>query len=259
VNLEKVDLLENEKSRAPAVARAATVLRLLARERSGLGVTEIARRVGLVPSTCFHVLRALVDEGFVNFDAEKKVYRTGVGLLTLVRDALASSEYPKVVQPALDAIAESHRVTTVATELDSRNRMVVVALARAANFISLHVNVGSRFPSLISATGRCVAASSGLSKSELKESFDELKWEKRPRFEDWYSDVLRAQDEGYAIDRGNYIKAITVIATVLPPSPDRAVRGIAVVGFDHLMTEKLLSSLRGELLAAARNVAAQLQ
>src|SRR5258707_15377875 len=98
-------------SRAPAVARAATVLRLLAGERTGLGVSEIARRIGLVPSTCLHVLRALVEEGFVTFDEQKKTYNTGVGLLTLVREAMASNPFPRVVQPVLDEIAAGQQVT----------------------------------------------------------------------------------------------------------------------------------------------------
>src|ERR1700730_16333351 len=167
--------------RAPAVARAATVLRLLAGEVAGLGVSEIARRVGLVPSTCLHVLRALVEEGFVDFDTEKKTYRTGVGLLTLAREALASSDYPKIVQASLERLAEGHRVTGVAVELDGRDRMVAVGIARSRELISLHINVGSRFPSYISATGRCVSARSGLSRTQLQDKFNALRWEKPPR------------------------------------------------------------------------------
>lgn len=244
--------------RAPAVARAATVLRLLAGQRSGLGVTEIARRVGLVPSTCLHVLRALVDEGFITFDDTKKTYRTGVGLMTLVRESMASSEFPKVVQPVIDQLASEHRATAVAVELDSRERMVVVALARSDNFISLHVNVGSRFPSLISATGRCVAAASNLGREELRARFEKLQWEKAPRFEDWYADVEKARVEGVAVDRGSYIRGLTIVASLLPVGTDRAVRGIALIGFEHNMTERTTRQLRDDLLEATKTVAARL-
>ncbi|MEJ0026333.1 MAG: IclR family transcriptional regulator [Rhizomicrobium sp.] len=245
-------------NRAPAVSRAASVLRLLASQRTGLGVSEIARRVGLVPSTCFHVLRALVDEGFISFDSEKKTYRTGVGLLTLVRDAMASSQYPRVVQPALEELSAKHRVTAVAVELDSRERMVVVGIARSDTFVSLHVNVGSRFPAFISATGRCVAAASGLSRAELKKRFDRLHWERAPNFEDWYSEVERARREGVATDRSNYIRGIVIMSTLLPQGPDKAVRGIAIIGFEHNMSEKMLAPLRKDLLEAARSTAALL-
>jgi DNA-binding IclR family transcriptional regulator len=247
-------------NRAPAVTRAASVLRLLASEQAGIGVSEIARRVGLVPSTCFHVLRALVDEGFIAFDDEKKTYRTGVGLLTLVREAMANSEFPRVVQPVLDGLTDKNNVTALGIELDSqeRERMVIVALSRSDNFVSLHVAIGSRFPAWISATGRCVAAQSGLSREALRKRFDALRWEKAPRFEDWYSSVEQAGAEGVGIDRGSYVRGLTILTALLPRGADRALRGISLIGFEHHMTERSLRQLKDQLKAAVSTVAARL-
>jgi DNA-binding IclR family transcriptional regulator len=245
-------------SRAPAVSRAASVLRLLARQHTGLGVSEIARQVGLVPSTCLHVLRALVDEGFLAFDTEKKTYRTGVGLLTLVRDATMNSEYPRIVQPVLNKLAAHNGVSAVATELDGRERMVVVALSRASSVISLHVSVGSRFPALISATGRCVAAASGLSREGLRKRFETLQWEKAPRFEDWYADVERTRAEGVGIDRGNLVRGLTIVASLVPRGASRAVRAVAAVGFDHQMTERSLRQFKDQLREAVQTLAIHL-
>jgi DNA-binding IclR family transcriptional regulator len=252
------DKPERASSRAPAVSRAASVLRCLAGEQSGLGVSEIARRVGVVPSTCLHVLRALVDEGFVAFDAQEKTYRTGVGLLTLVRDSMANSQYPRIVQPVLDKLAAENHVNALATELDSRERMVVVAFSRATSTVSLYVSVGSRFPAYVSATGRCVAAASGLSKDKLKKRFDELKWEREPRFEEWYADVERARSDGVAIDRGNYIRGLTILAALVPSQSQRVTRGIALIGFDHQMTERSIRALKDQLQESVRMVGAQL-
>jgi DNA-binding IclR family transcriptional regulator len=244
--------------RAPAVARAATVLRLLAGEVQGLGVSEIARRVGLVPSTCLHVLRALVEEGFIDFDNERKTYRTGVGLLNLAREALASSDFPKIVQESLESLAEAHRVTAIALEVDGRERMVVVGIARSREPISLHINVGSRFPSYVSATGRCVAARSGLSREQLQEKFKAVRWERPPKFDEWYADVERARREGVAVDRGNFIRGVTIVASLIPQTRDRATRGIALVGFEHEMIEKHLRETRQDLVLAVNAVVAKL-
>jgi DNA-binding IclR family transcriptional regulator len=244
--------------RAPAVSRAATILRLLSGERVGLGVSEIARRVGLVPSTCLHVLRALVEEGFVAFDEEKKTYRTGVGLLTLVRTAMSNNSFPQVVQPILDRLACDLPVTATAVEYDRGERMVVVALARSDAFVSLHISIGSRFPAFASATGRCFAAASNLSRAELKERFDVLRWDKAPRFEEWYQDVERARAEGVAIDHGNFARGLTVVAAPVPSTSDRVHRGIAIIGFDHQLTERLLRRLRSDLSSAVEEVAASL-
>lgn len=245
-------------NRAPAVARTAIILRLLASSRSGLGVIEIARRVGLVPSTCLHILRALVDEGFVTFNPGKKTYRIGVGLLTLVREAMANSDYPKAVQPALNDLTAEYKVTAVAVESDHTGRMVVVALSRSNSLVSLHINVGSRYPAYTGATGRLVAAGANLPRDELKEKFDTISWEKEPRFEDWCEEVERARVEGVAVDRGNTMKGLTSIATLIPPGADRAVRAIVLMGFDHQMTERSLRQLKQSLLQTAKSVVDQL-
>jgi len=245
-------------SRAPAVARVAAILSLLSKERTGLGVSEIARKLGIVPSTCFHVLRALVDEGFVSFDADRKTYRTSVGLLSLVRDSLASGGYVQAVQPHLDRLAATYNLTAVAVELDNFERMVVVGIGRAASMVSLHVNVGSRFPQLISATGRCVAARSGLTKAELADAFSRLRWEQTPDFEMWYRDVLQTGETGVAIDQGNFARGITVIATLVPVLSDASTRGLALIGLEHQMTVEVLQVLRREILSAAADVGEKL-
>jgi DNA-binding IclR family transcriptional regulator len=237
-------------SRAPAVARVAAILRLLSATSGGLGVNEIARRVGLVPSTCLHILRALVDEGFVAFDPSEKRYRMGVGLLALVRDGLARSDFPQAIQPALDRLAAEHGATAVAVELDNRERMVVVAIAQSDAFVSLRVNVGSRFPAFISATGRCVAAALDLSRDELKARFDKLDWAQAPDFGAWLEEIDQARLEGVAVDRENYIRGVTVVATLLPDSEARATRGVALIGIS--------GQLAGDRLKAAKKALARL-
>src|SRR3984893_19218676 len=73
------DAPERGSSRAPAVSRAASVLRCLAGEQLGLGVSEIARRVGVVPSTCLHVLWGLLAAGVVGVGVEEKKQPTRAG------------------------------------------------------------------------------------------------------------------------------------------------------------------------------------
>jgi DNA-binding IclR family transcriptional regulator len=258
MHASEVDEANAETHRAPAVARAATVLRLLVGQRSGLGVTEIARRVGLVPSTCLHVLRALVDEGFITFDAKTKTYRTGVGLFTLVPDIMASREFPQAVQPYLDRLAVDHHATAIALELDSLDCLVVVAISRPSHLVSLHFNIGARFASLIGATGRCVAAVSNASREELRPRFAALPWAKAPSFEDWYADVERARMEGTAVDLGNTFRGLSMVSSLLPIGMDRGVRGIALIGFEHYMTERVLRQLTKELIDATQAVSTRL-
>src|SRR3546814_15823166 len=60
-----------ETSKAPAISRAAAVLRLLGKSNVPLSLQAIARELGLVPSTCLYVLRALVAEEFVRSEERR--------------------------------------------------------------------------------------------------------------------------------------------------------------------------------------------
>src|SRR5262245_7877702 len=142
----------------PAVTRAIAVLRLLSRQRAPLSLKEIAQELRLVPSTVLHILRALAAEQLVRLDPGTKRYRLGVGMLPLARAILENGDFPRLVQPKLDQLSARFGVTAIGVELPDLDHMVVVALARARAPVRLHVDVGSRFPALISATGRCLAA-----------------------------------------------------------------------------------------------------
>src|SRR3984957_14128420 len=96
-----------KSSKAPAISRAAAVLRLLGKSDAPLGVQAIARELGLVPSTSLHVLRALVAEEFVAFDPDPKRYALEAGVLTLARHWLRRNRFNDLAQPVLDRIGQT--------------------------------------------------------------------------------------------------------------------------------------------------------
>src|SRR3990172_10262009 len=68
----------------PAVTRAVAILRLLGRSEESLGVHAIARALGLVPSTCLHILRVFVAEALVAFAIALLVAESGCGKSTVL-------------------------------------------------------------------------------------------------------------------------------------------------------------------------------
>ena len=93
-----------ESSKAPAISRAAAVLRLLGKSDTPIGVHTIARELGLVPSTCLHVLRALVAEQLAAFDPDTKRYSLDAGVLTLARQWLRRNRFSDLAQPVIERI-----------------------------------------------------------------------------------------------------------------------------------------------------------
>src|SRR5258708_35956179 len=106
-----------EARKGPAISRAAAVLRLLGKSDAPLGVQSIARELGLVPSTCLYVLRALVAEEFVSFDPDTKRYSLEAGVLTLARHWLRRNRFNDLAQPVLDRIGQSFDVTLLGVHI----------------------------------------------------------------------------------------------------------------------------------------------
>lgn len=196
----------------PAVSRALAILRLLDRAAAPMGVKAIAEELGLVSSTCLHILRVLVAEELVSVDPDSKRYELGVGMLALTRNLMSKASFASLAQPALARISKKHGVTALSVDIRGPKNMTVVGLARAPTPFSLHVEVGSRFPSMTSATGRCIAAFGEFSTAALKDRFRSARWHRAPSFKQWLEEVEEVRRSGVAMDRGNYIAGITVLA-----------------------------------------------
>jgi len=234
----------------PAVSRAIAILRLLGRVRTPMGVKAIARELELVPSTALHILRALVTDGLVQVDATKR-YSLGTGMLSLARSVLEASGFANLVQPELDRLSRDHAVTAIGVEATGVEHMVVLALSRTRTPIRLHVDVGSRFPALISATGRCVAAFGGRTLAELKPRFEALRWQNAPAWKAWCAEIETVRRQGYAIDRGNYIAGITIIAVPVLDSRQRITHTLVCIGLGGQLTRAPLAALARDMRETA--------
>jgi len=245
-------------SKAPAIARAAAILRLLGKSDAPLGVQAIARELGLVPSTCLYVLRALVDEELIAFDASTKRYALDAGVLTLARQWLRRSRFADLAQPLLDRLCQSFEVTMLGVQVVGHDHMVVVGLAQSGHNFQLSTQIGSRFPALISATGRCVAAFGDYSPAELERRFVKLRWDDPPAFDAWLAEVAETRVRGFALDQGNYIAGVTVVAAPVWSAPGAPTHALVATGLGKAMERSGLSDLCDTLVTSARTLSRQL-
>jgi DNA-binding IclR family transcriptional regulator len=242
----------------PAVSRAIAILRLLGKMRTPMGVNAIAQSLKLVPSTCLHILRALTEEKLVSFDRVTKHYRLGAGMLTLARSAIEANAFPLLVQPALDQLSTQWGVTAIGVDVGDPDQMVVVALSRSNIPFRLHVDVGSVFPSLLSATGRLVAAFGGQSEAEIKKRFQKLRWDKPLDFKVWNKEVVFAQKNQYSMDRNTYIAGVTIVAVPVLTPTGKISHTIVCASLMDALNKKQLTTLVGEMQVQARLIADQL-
>lgn len=238
----------------PAVTRAVAILRLLGRGPDALTLKAISDELGMVTSTCLHILRVLVEEGLVQVEAGTKRYRLGVGMLALARSVIEHSHFPALAEPVLERLALAWNLTTIGVEISGGDSLVVVALARSRAPFGLHVDVGGRFPSLTSATGRIVAAFNPMPEADLRRRFNAATWAQPPDFDDWKAEVEQARRKGYSIDRGNYVTGIVIIAVPVFDRMDRMTHALVAAGLSDQLSGARAQALAKELQAEARNL-----
>jgi DNA-binding IclR family transcriptional regulator len=242
-------------TKAPAIARAAAILRLLGKSDVPLGVNAIARELGLVPSTCLYVLRALAAEELVAFDADTKRYALDAGVLTLARGWLRRDRFVDVAQPVLDRLARIHGLTTMGVRISGLDHITVVAVAEGGANFRLSAQIGSRFPALISATGRCIAAFCGDPEAQIRARFETLRWEKPPTYAAWQKQVADTRARGYAVDDGNYIDGVTVLAAPVWDAPGTPSHALVAIGLGNAIDRDAIADA---LITGARSISSQL-
>lgn len=244
-------------SKAPAISRAAAVLRLLGKSDAPLGLQAIARELGLVPSTCLYVLRALAAEELVAFDPDTKRYTLEAGVLTLARHWLRRNRFADLAQGPLDRLAEKFDATLLGVHIVGLDHIVVVATSQDGGNLRLSAEIGARFPALISATGRCIAAFGDHPPAEIERRFRMLRWDDPPSFETWTRQVEETRRRGFAIDDGNYIAGVTVIAAPVR-TKGRLTHALVALGIGGAMKRKGLDELQNALAASAKSLSEQM-
>ena len=245
-------------SKAPAISRAAAVLRLLGKSDAPLSLQGIASELGLVPSTCLYVLRALVAEELVAFDADTKRYSLDAGVLTLARQWLRRNKFTDLAQPVIDRIAADFNVTMLGVQIVGLDHIIAVAVSQAGGNFQLTTQVGSRFPALISATGRCIAAFGGYPDTQIEARFQTLRWDNPPTFEVWRAQVAATRAQGFAVDDGDYIAGVTVVAAPVWKARGKPSHALVAIGIGEAVKRGGLDDLGGALMAGAKQVSGQL-
>lgn len=205
-----------------SVVHALRILRHLTASQQAEGVTAIARQLAISPSSCFNLLKTLVAEEFLLFDATAKTYAIGPELARLAMHGQGEDPVVVAALPAMQELASRFRMACGLWLLSESRRLVLVAAADSDLATRLHMTLGQRLPMLIGAIGRCVAANCTLSDKQLSDEFAALRWERPPTLARYKREVASARRQGWAIDDGDFMRGLTTIAApVIDP------RGIA--------------------------------
>ena len=145
-----------QRSGAQVLARAATILRLLAADSSGgLTLSELVARSGLPRTTVHRIRGALEHEDFIATDALTGRLHPGAGIMRL---AMAKRDLPTVVGPCLEQLSRELNETVDLGVLDGMNVLFIAQHPAPQRALMVVSRVGAQVPAFCTANGKVLLA-----------------------------------------------------------------------------------------------------
>jgi DNA-binding IclR family transcriptional regulator len=142
----------------PAAKNVLSVLRYVASQAGPVGASAIARDVGLPRSTTYHLLAALVDDGFVVHLPEERKYALGVTAHELGTGYTRQAPLQRIARfPLAQLVVRTKRTAHLAV-MHGREVIYVIE-ERAKRQSELVTDAGVRLPAHLTASGRAMLAS----------------------------------------------------------------------------------------------------
>lgn len=235
-----------------ALVNGIAIMRYLQKSCGGVGVTQVARDLGINPSTCFNLLRTLVHEGLASFDPPTKTYALSMGVVSLAQGALAGDNHIRVLHPELQRLSLKFGVAMNLWRVVSDDRVVLVDRTEPTATVQISMRIGQRLPLFAGAFGRCFAAQSRLSKAEIERRFNKIRLARPPDFNQWYAGLDHVREVGLAVDRGNFAIGITTAAIALADAKDHPFLAVSAIGISEQIDDSKLESLSREMLGLAK-------
>ena len=242
-----------------SIGRGFAIMEEIARNRHGIGLAELSKRVGLHNSTTFHLVKTMVSLGYVRQLKDSKRYRIGRPLFALAASALDEIEMMSFATPVLDELA---RETGESAHFSVPMGDAVVVLARTSGpgAFQLADRVGVVRPAHCTALGKIMLAALApdqfgrfLQRAELK-AYTPRSITSAERLA---REIAEVQRTGLAIDDGEFDSELRCAALPVRDFSGRVIGAIGISGPVWRLSIEALQKRARAVRAAADRLSAE--
>jgi DNA-binding IclR family transcriptional regulator len=203
--------------KAPAVHKAFELVRTVAQSQQGLGILDLAQKLGYSKSTTHGLVHALLREGVLTRGPGGRKLSLGPTIAELAFSNWNQKTVTELAQPILDSIRDTINETVI-LGVRIRNRVLIIATAEANEFLKISALVGSTIPLLGGAVGKAfLAEETPPHAAELIARFGLRRYTERSitDAQEYMSELERVRTQGYAVDIEEYLQGIRAVAVAL--------------------------------------------
>ncbi len=228
-----------------AVERAMDLLLELSRYPQGVGVTELARAVGLSKATVYRLLSTLAGRGFAERVPGTDFYRLGLAVFDLGMAVRNRMDLVREARPILKEVVERTRETVHLGILDN-DEVVYVDKLEGPGAIQMLSRIGRRVPVHCTAMGKVLAADLPAVELERIISLRGLKACTENTITDL--ELLKAHlqevaRQGFAVDRVEHEYGVQCVAIPILDFTGRVIGAFSISGSILTITEERLAGL----------------
>jgi IclR family acetate operon transcriptional repressor len=139
------------------VEKACLLMEVLSDFPAGLGISDLAQRVGMYKSTTHRLLGTLMKRGYVEQDEQTGRYKLGYTLLDLGMKLLSSIDLRREAAPFLQKLSADVNEAVHLAHLD-QGEIVYIDKVEGSNTIRMHSRIGTRVPAHATGLGKVILA-----------------------------------------------------------------------------------------------------
>ncbi len=235
-------------SHVPAATRAMKVLRFLATQPEPVTLDHVSRAVGIPRSSAYHLVKAMIAEGFVVHLEDERRYGLGASAFEVGSGFTRQAPLQRLARRPLAELVDSLGQSCHLAVLHGRDVLYVLE-ERAPRRPSLVSDVGVRLPAQLTASGRAILAS--LPSAQVRALFPDrsafvTRHDARPTTLSALTALLgETRRRGFAREDGEVTPGMSSLALAMPDHVGYPVAAVAVTfeSGTELVTEQVVERM----------------
>lgn len=243
-----------------SVARALEIINYVVKSSKSPSFTMIQQALDIPKSSLSYLMQELVQQEYLQFDSDMKVYYPGLQLIRIGASCINNSNLSDELWRGVKQLSEELGETAHAVILEDRF-VIFVAKCKGATEVSAISNIGFKLAAHATAGGKMLLSS--LTEQELNRRFKGVELEKYTEFtntnyEDLKTELREIGKNGYATDDQANVPGGFCVAAPIYDKTGKIIAAISVSVLVTKITDEYLQFLTRKVQAAAKNVSIRL-
>lgn len=250
----------SKKYQAPSVKKAFQILRLISDTGRGLGISELAKSLGISKGTVHGVTSALEETGAIIRNPFNKRYNLGYTIVELGKKGLSKIPLREVSKRHMESLAVETDESVFLGILKD-DHIFILDVVESNKELKITSPSGTKIPLSAGATGKLF-----LAYKKEKDTLRYLATKGLVKYtENTITDIERYLKEakeirkrGFAIDQEEYLQGVKAVAAIIKTEPP-LLAAIWVVGFSSSLTDDKMQYVIERSLNAADAISRDLR